>query len=319
MPLDFTIDRNSSVPLHEQIKDRVKVGLALGTLRPGDNLPSIRQLEAKIQVGTAVIRKAYRDLAAMDILDLQHGRGVYIKDGVHRQAAATVREYEVLCNQVYRELDRANLVPSSFARFLHGRILDAERQTPSVAFVEDSKTLSADHAAQLGQEWQIPISAFSLTELRDLPAVQRAELRRVLTSYYHVDEVREIMRKHRAKVIPVNVEFRPEMEKDLGGLPARSRIMFVIQKEDFAHLSSLVATFLEDKFGGLGFVFEVVSSGEVGLQEVLRRKRHARVLVSNRIWDDLKEELRASPRLSRARLQVTRESVKSAWGSIGVI
>lgn len=319
MPLDFTIDRNSSVPLHEQIKDRVKVGLALGTLRPGDNLPSIRQLEAKIQVGTAVIRKAYRDLAAMEILDLQHGRGVYIKNGVQRQAAATVREYEVLCTQVYRELDRANLVPSSFARFLHGRILDAERQAPSVAFVEDSKALSADYAAQLGQEWQIPISAFTLPELRNLPAVQRAELRRVLTSYYHVDEVREIMRKHRGKVIPVNVEFRPEMEKDLDGLPSHSRIMFVIQQEDFAHLSALVRGFLEDKFGDLGFVFEVVSSGEVVLEEVLRRKRHARVLISNRIWDDLNNELRNSSRLSRARLQVTRESVKSAWGSIGVI
>ncbi len=73
---------------------------------------------------------------------------------------------------------------------------------PSVAFVEDSKHIARDYATQLRQEWQIPVCVLTLTDLRSMPAIRRAELRRVLTDYYHVDEVREIMRKNRAKVIP---------------------------------------------------------------------------------------------------------------------
>jgi GntR family transcriptional regulator len=319
MPFEIIIDRNSSVPPHEQIKDRVKVALALGTLRPGDNLPSIRQLEARIHVGTAIIRRAYRELAGMGILDLQHGRGVFIKNGIRQQAAATVREYESLYELASRELDRLNLVPSSFARFFYGRVLDAERQAPSVAFVEDSRTLSSDYVAQLGREWQIPIRALTLSGLRELKAIERAELHRVLTSYYHVDEVREIMRKHRAKVIPVDVEFHADTMNELRSLPGSSRVLFVLLREDFGHLSAYVTSFLKKKFGDTGIRFDVVSSADVVLPQVLRGKKYPLVFVSNRIWDELGEEQRSARVLRRPRLQLTQQSIKSAWGGIGVV
>ena len=196
------------------------------------------------------MRRAYRELAHAGVLDLQHGRGVFIKNGIHRQAEQTVREYDALYGRISRDLEHGNLVPSCFARFLYGRILDAERQAPSVAFVEDSKPLVTDYAGQLSQEWQIPISAFTVGELRNMHPVQRAELRRVLTSYYHVDEVREVMRKHRARVLPVDIEFHPEMVADLQALPRSSRIAFVIQKDDFAHFGSYISSLVEEKFGG---------------------------------------------------------------------
>jgi hypothetical protein len=144
-------------------------------------------------------------------------------------------------------------------------------------------------------------------------------LRRVLTSYYHVDEVRAIMRKHRAKVIPVDVEFHPETGKGLCSLPSSSDVRFVISREDFGHLSSQVTSFSQNKFGNTRIQVEVVSSGGLALEEVLRKKRHARVLVSNRIWDELSSALRSSRILRCQRLQITQKSVNSAWGGIGVI
>jgi hypothetical protein len=129
-----------------------------------------------------------------------------------------------------------------------------------------------------------------------------------------VDEVREIMRKHRAKVIPVDVEFHPETVKELCSLPSSSHVLFVIQREDLGHLSSQVTSFLQNMFGTTGIHFEVVLSGGLALEEVLRKKRHARVLVSNRIWDELSSRI-----LCRPRLQITQKSVNSAWGGIGVI
>jgi DNA-binding transcriptional regulator YhcF (GntR family) len=318
MAFDITTDAHNPLPLHEQIKDRVKLGLLLGGLRPGDHLPSIRQLDDRLHIGTAVIRRAYRELAEAGILDLQHGRGVFVKNGIHRQATETTREYDALYDAVSRQLDRANLVPACFARFLYARIGETERRGPSVAFVEDSKSIARDYVAQLSQEWQIPISAFTITELRNLHAVQRAELRRVLTDYYHVDEVREIMRKNRAQVIPVNVEFSPEMMDDIGALPSASRVVFVIHKEDFVHLRNYVRSFFEDKFAGSGIQFNFVSSDQVQIPELLE-SNYAQVFVSNRIWDELDAEMRNKAILSRPRLQVTPQSVKSAWTAIGVI
>jgi len=319
MALEIHIDQNSSVPAHEQIKDRIKLGLALGTLRPGDNLPSIRQLEERLHVGTAVIRRSYRELAAIGILDLQHGRGVFIKNGIHLQAAATIRQYETLYGLVSRELDHANLVPASFARFVYNRILDAERQSPSTTVVEDSKGIARDYSAQLSQEWQIPISAFSLQDLRRLPALRRAELRRVITSYYHVDEVREIMRKHRAKVTPVDIEFAPPTVEDLQSLPSGSRVMWVIHEEDYSHLRSFVGSFVQETFGRTGLHFEFISSDKLTIPVVLTHARYARVVFSNRIWDGLSDEIRSSPLARRPILRITKKSVQSAWATIGVV
>lgn len=318
MAFEITTDVNNPLPLHEQIKDRIKLGLLLGGLRPGDHLPSIRQLDDKLHVGAAIIRRAYRELSTAGVLDLQHGRGVFIKNGIHRQAAENARQYDALYDVVYRELDRSNLVPSSFARFLYARIGESERQAPSVTFVEDSKALARDYAAQLSQDWQIPISGITLVELRNMNAVRRAELRRVLTDYYHVDEVREIMRKNRAKVVPVDVEFSPEMMRQIGSLPSSSRIVFVIHKEDFAHLRNSVGSFFENKFEGKGIQFNFASSDQVQIPDLLG-SNYARVFVSNRIWDKLDAEMRGHPMLSRPRLQVTPQSVKSAWTAIGVI
>ncbi|MBV9609627.1 MAG: GntR family transcriptional regulator [Acidobacteria bacterium] len=319
MPVDICIDRNSSVPLHEQIKDRIKLGLALGTLRPGDNLPSIRQLDEKLHIGTTVIRRSYRELADIGILDLQHGRGVFIKNGIHSQAAAMVREYDVLYNLISRELNHANLVPATFARFVYGRILDAERQTPSIAIVEDSKSIATDYAAQLSQEWQVPISSFTLEELRHLPPLRRADLRRVITSYYHIDEVREIMRKHRGKVIPVDIEFAPATAGDLRSLAPGSQVVWVIHAEDYAHLRPYVGSFVEETFGGGGLHFDFVSSDQVNIPDLLNQGRFALVFLSNRIWDGLDDAIRSSPLARRPMLRITQQSVKSAWASIGVI
>src|SRR5690349_19260577 len=89
--------------------------------------------------------------------------------------------------------------------------------------------------SKLRQEWQIPVGALTLAYLRSVPAVRRVELRRILTDYYHVDEVREIMRKHRAKVIPVEVEVSAEMMENIRALPGCSSLVFVAHKDDCAH------------------------------------------------------------------------------------
>ena len=119
-------------------------------------------------------------------------------------------------------------------------------------------------------------------------------------------------------VVPVDVEFSPEMMQQIGSLPTSSRIVFVIHKDDFAHLRNTVGSFFEKKFEGKGIQFNFASSEQVRIPDLLE-SNYARVFVSNRIWDKLDAEMRNHPQLSRPRLQVTPQSMKSAWTVIGVI
>jgi len=98
-----------------------------------------------------------------------------------------------------------------------------------------------------------------------MPAIRRAELRRVLTDYYHVDEVREIMRKNRAKVIPVEVEVSAEMMENIRALPGSSSLAFVVHKDDFAHLSTYVRLSSRTSLRVLVFILTLFHPGTLVL------------------------------------------------------
>jgi GntR family transcriptional regulator len=58
----------------EQVKHQVEAGV----LRPGDQLPTVRQLAADLRVNFNTVARAYRLLDEAGIISTQHGRGTYI-------------------------------------------------------------------------------------------------------------------------------------------------------------------------------------------------------------------------------------------------
>ncbi len=74
----FQIDPHSGVPVYRQVMDQVRYHLAAGTLAPGRQLPSIRELARSLAVNPATIVKAYSELAHLNIIEIRHGRGAFI-------------------------------------------------------------------------------------------------------------------------------------------------------------------------------------------------------------------------------------------------
>ncbi len=54
--------------------------IAKGTFKPGNRLPSERQLARKLEVGRSTIREALQSLALMNVVDIQPGRGTFVKE-----------------------------------------------------------------------------------------------------------------------------------------------------------------------------------------------------------------------------------------------
>ena len=53
------VDMQSPVPIYEQIRDQVVLGIAMKKLMPGEGLPSVRQLAADLGVHFHTVNKAY--------------------------------------------------------------------------------------------------------------------------------------------------------------------------------------------------------------------------------------------------------------------
>lgn len=76
----FHISPSSGVPIYRQLIDQVKTLVASGRLRPGDSLPSVRQLAAELSINMMTVSKAYGKLEADGLVTRDRGQGMRIAE-----------------------------------------------------------------------------------------------------------------------------------------------------------------------------------------------------------------------------------------------
>ena len=74
------LDEDSGVPVYRQIMDQVRGGVALGALRPGDQLPTVRQLAVDLAINPNTVVRAYRELELGGMLESNQGTGTFIRE-----------------------------------------------------------------------------------------------------------------------------------------------------------------------------------------------------------------------------------------------
>jgi len=74
----FRLDGASGVPVYRQLIDQVLVAIASGTLRQGDQLPTVRQLAVDLSINPNTVMRAYKELEIRGILTTQQGTGTFI-------------------------------------------------------------------------------------------------------------------------------------------------------------------------------------------------------------------------------------------------
>jgi GntR family transcriptional regulator len=70
----LTIDKNDARPLYLQIVIQLKDQVRQGTLKPGDELPSVRELAKSLGINVNTVRSAYLKLREQGIISLRLGR-----------------------------------------------------------------------------------------------------------------------------------------------------------------------------------------------------------------------------------------------------
>jgi GntR family transcriptional regulator len=76
--LKISLDFGSSDPIYAQIVNQVREQLTTGELKPGDQLPTVRQLASDLRVNFNTVARAYRLLDEAGQISTQRGRGTYL-------------------------------------------------------------------------------------------------------------------------------------------------------------------------------------------------------------------------------------------------
>ena len=112
----INIDSRSSTPIYEQIIDGIKENILKGILRPGDKLPSVRELSALITANPNTVSRAYMELERQKVIETIRGKGTYVasdyKPRIEKDRMNRLKEdlKKVIVEAHYLGLDKEKLV-----------------------------------------------------------------------------------------------------------------------------------------------------------------------------------------------------------------
>ena len=76
------IDPSDGVAIYEQVVRQVKYAVASGVLRPGELVPSVREVARDLAINPNTVARAYRDLQSAEVLRSLRGTGLVVAEGV---------------------------------------------------------------------------------------------------------------------------------------------------------------------------------------------------------------------------------------------
>lgn len=112
----ININSRSSKPIYEQIIEKVKENIIKGILKPGDKLPSVRELAAIITVNPNTISKAYLALERMKAIQVVRGKGTFVaenfKPTMDEEKMKEIREHmkNIIIEAHYIGVDKDTLI-----------------------------------------------------------------------------------------------------------------------------------------------------------------------------------------------------------------
>ncbi len=86
------IQWSDGAPIYRQLKDRVIAMMLDGLLKPGDPLPSVRQVAAEYQLNPITVSRAYQELADEALVEKRRGLGMYVTEEAARKLLVNERE-----------------------------------------------------------------------------------------------------------------------------------------------------------------------------------------------------------------------------------
>ncbi len=78
VPFHFRLDLSSGVPVYRQLIDQVRNGIVFRSLRPGAQLPTVRQTAVDLAINPNTVVRAYRELEILGVIETHQGTGTFV-------------------------------------------------------------------------------------------------------------------------------------------------------------------------------------------------------------------------------------------------
>lgn len=188
----FSLDHGSGIPVKLQLKAHVKYQVLSGLLRPGDQLPPLRDLAAGLGVNLNTVLRAFHELEAEGYLYSHQGRGVFVADEFPGQGhGAALRSLLAGVMQPAREW---GISPEEMALALmaHGQLARPPQAAPyRMLLVAGSRALLRRLQGELEAALPVVVEGALIEEVAE--KARTSDFRVVASTLFHADEVARLL------------------------------------------------------------------------------------------------------------------------------
>lgn len=301
-------DRDSPVPLYQQIVESVRYRIATGQLRPGDALPPVRIAAKQWKVNLHTVRRAYGELANAGLAIVRRPQGATVAATASSPTGPCVSGLADFIAETVRTARKRFGVDARGLADLFTRASDVHGNGASAraTFVECSTLQAEDYARQIERRWNVRITVACLEAGGEPPPGP------ILATYFHFNDVRRRWPHRHADMRFVAVTLDPALEETLAKQAGRSRPSPVILAETSADrardaLADLMSLLPRERFS-------ITAKVTKRPAELLEGKGlSGSILFAPRIWSRLGEKGRSHPAAAQLRY-VIEPSALSALG-----
>lgn len=121
----LTIDPESPMPIYAQIAEEIKKAVATGHLKPGQQLPTVRQLAVDLKINPNTVAHAYGELEKAGIIATRRGMGTFVLSPPEHTSTRNPNLLAELATKTILEAHRLGFTAQELIEAIKAQMADA--------------------------------------------------------------------------------------------------------------------------------------------------------------------------------------------------
>ncbi len=231
------LNKNNKIPYYLQIKEQIKKKIDDKILLPNTKLPTERELSAALQVSRNTISTAYKELETEGYVTSLPGKGtfVFLEENQKNKRETILKQIESLCDQAAKADYNFEMLKEDFLEVWE-RKKNALHVVKAV-FLECNREQLNYLSGFLSRRFNIHIVPILIDDIKDNVFQYIDELRDcnlVITTIFHIDEVKKIFQNFDAKIVAVALEMNLDTMVEISKIEEEDRVSLFCYSKKFA-------------------------------------------------------------------------------------
>ncbi len=231
----YRISPDADIPIYRQLVDQINAQIRSGALKTGAQLPTVREMAAKLQLSCGTVKHVYDCLQEMGVIQMTRRRGTFVKyvrpdtDSRKQQAMHAI-------DAMIRKLTALNFSPAEIQIFLNLKMREWGMTWSGVriTLVTDCTELSPALEEQLNHLPNVQLTVYPLRQLQEYPYIVDEQSDMILASAEDGQKL-SLLLPDSDKLIRIALGPDPRSLLSLAAM-AGQRIGVVCENEDFFRL-----------------------------------------------------------------------------------